>query len=1065
MSSQAAVLAGSGTVWPEVRIALARASARLRGVGTHAGRRLKARNHQGQCGGQPIRWGATVAREHVLNKPLLAAFVAVATSWVSPGASHATTAASLCTGDPCVISTHATIDADSVLDFGAVALRVGTGKVLTIGTATAPRQVTIRAGSIVLEPGARIEGGGDPAHLVLEATTGGIEMQSTGANKSKINLRSPSAGGLTIDAEGDVLIDGQIDAGAPGAEAQAGLVDIRAGRRFVLSEKLALDATGPAASAGELVVLADGAIQVSDDIFAPGGQERDGGTITLESLQGDVEVAARIDVSGSGAEASGGSVDLLAHQGSVSLTATGELKGTGGTGPMELCGDGASVWIDGALGVVQVGRIDLGGGLGCGGGDLFVATIGGGFTMAAGSVSDLTGAGPSGRGGSVDVLARDGIVLGLIKLNSPMIGGGLTLESGQKITFTDTIDVRSTGGDGFDGAVEVTACEIDLATTASIAGAETNLLQASGAMTLRGSLRASTSNQLRYKTVAPLITGTVTPAPTIIQDSSLADCPDEPSCGTGTLDPGETCDDGNLLGCDGCASTCQKREGVCGDGTIECSEQCDDGNAVDGDGCDADCTAGCGNGAIDPGETCDDGNLVGCDGCASDCQAVEGICGDGNVECAEQCDDGNTGDGDGCDADCTSTGPAEVRFRGLRETSSCLAQWGLQLGNASINPHSGQPDERQTCRDGDLACDVDGRINRRCSIRTRVCLRATAEANGGCSTAAVDYVELRHPRVDVGIDATDLANADRIAEALMALGGKVRSGDRVLQAGPAIQTPETCTTPFDLAIPIRSGSSGRRTINLAARGSDGSVMPRNRIRLSCLGNDAVCGDGIRSAGEDCDDGNTTGCDGCSTDCRVEACGDAVTECSEQCDDGAANATAESRCASSCQLLPSDLRIGGGGLRSADCIHQWSLEADETRLQRDRNGDLSHEIVCHDGDRSCDFDPAIGTCRLRLWSCSGGENLAASCTARDVLARDLTVPHPGTTRPWEALGRHDLLRSLAATPLEMASGESCTPMTELDLPRGQTLRVRLVADAQSDSRRLRDKDKLLLRCED
>src|SRR5438132_1247278 len=47
-----------------------------------------------------------------------------------------------------------------------------------------------------------------------------------------------------------------------------------------------------------------------------------------------------------------------------------------------------------------------------------------------------------------------------------------------------------------------------------------------------------------------------------------------------------------------------------------------------------------------------------------------------------------------------------------------------------------------------------------------------------------------------------------------------------------------------------------------------------------------CGNGILDPGEECDDGNTTPCDGC-TGCRVDFCGDG-RRCltgGEQCDDG------------------------------------------------------------------------------------------------------------------------------------------------------------------------------------
>ncbi len=951
--------------------------------------------------------GSAATGDHLLNNRIFTAIAAA--SWaivlVLPQSSTATTPADLCTGNPCVISASATIDPGSHLDFGAAALRIGAGRTLTIGAGAAPRAVSIHAASIVLEPGAQIDGGGDDSHLVLEATSGNFELQSSGASKSKLDLRSSFAGVLAIDASGDALLDGLIDAGAPGPEAMGGLVDIAADGRVTISQKISLDGTGLYGSAGELSVMAGGAIDLNADIFAPG--QGAAGAIFLESMSGDVTVAARIDVSGVGADAYGESVDLIARNGSVTLAETGEIKGTGGSGDMEACGDGAMVTFDAALGVTQAGSIDLGGGFQCGGGEITVLS-GGTFTMEPGSSSDLTGAGGYGYGGLMTISAGGDVRLGGIKLNSPGSGGTLIAGTQRKITFEGSVDLRGTGTDGFGGLVEVTACEIDLAPSGSIdssghfafPGLGKNLLRASGAMTLRGNLIASDRNELRYKTVAPSITGTVTPSAVLVVDSTLADC-----------------------------------------------------------------AAGCGNGAVDAGELCDDGNLIGCDGCSATCQEIEGVCGDGTSECAEQCDDGNATDGDGCDADCTPTGLAEVRFLSERPIGSCLVQWGLQLGNARINPRTSLPYERQSCMDGDPECDTDGRINQSCQFRARTCVRAPDETASGCSTAAVDFVKLRRPRVDVGSDPIDLANADRIAEALMSLGGDVRSGDRVLQSGPAIETPESCTPQFDLEVPIRIGKSGKRTINMAARGVDGSLMKKNLIRLTCTENDAVCGDGTLTPGEACDDGNTAGCDGCSADCRVESCGDGVAECSEQCDEGDANASSESRCAESCQILPPELRIAGGGPRAADCTHQWSLEVNAATLRRDRNGAPSNQVVCHDGDPDCDFDEVAGSCRLRLWSCSGGEDLAAGCPARPVLALDLTAPHPGAQRPWELLGRLDLLAGLAASPLATPAGESCTPMTEVDLPARQTLRIRIAADAQNGSRRLRDNDKLLLRCED
>jgi len=58
-------------------------------------------------------------------------------------------------------------------------------------------------------------------------------------------------------------------------------------------------------------------------------------------------------------------------------------------------------------------------------------------------------------------------------------------------------------------------------------------------------------------------------------------------CGDGILDPGEACDDGNLVPTDDCTSICQPA--ACGDGVVGATEACDDGNTEGGDACPADC--------------------------------------------------------------------------------------------------------------------------------------------------------------------------------------------------------------------------------------------------------------------------------------------------------------------------------------------------------------------------------------------------------------------------------------------------------------------------------------------
>ncbi len=87
-------------------------------------------------------------------------------------------------------------------------------------------------------------------------------------------------------------------------------------------------------------------------------------------------------------------------------------------------------------------------------------------------------------------------------------------------------------------------------------------------------------------------TGEVLPVPEICSDGLDNDCdgaPDGgcPLCGDAVISAGEECDDGNLVGGDGCSPACLLE--ICGNGVWDIGEECDDGNLVGGDGCSAAC--------------------------------------------------------------------------------------------------------------------------------------------------------------------------------------------------------------------------------------------------------------------------------------------------------------------------------------------------------------------------------------------------------------------------------------------------------------------------------------------
>jgi cysteine-rich repeat protein len=137
------------------------------------------------------------------------------------------------------------------------------------------------------------------------------------------------------------------------------------------------------------------------------------------------------------------------------------------------------------------------------------------------------------------------------------------------------------------------------------------------------------------------------------------------TCGNGTLEGLEQCDDGNTTPGDGCDAICETEPPVCGNGVLEDGEECDDGNTTAGDGCNSVCdNEFCGDGVTQPalGEECDDGNLIAGDGCNPVCSLE--VCGNGVLDAGEGCDDGNTISGDGCSSTCQIEGACNVTITG-----------------------------------------------------------------------------------------------------------------------------------------------------------------------------------------------------------------------------------------------------------------------------------------------------------------------------------------------------------------------------------------------------------------
>lgn len=178
------------------------------------------------------------------------------------------------------------------------------------------------------------------------------------------------------------------------------------------------------------------------------------------------------------------------------------------------------------------------------------------------------------------------------------------------------------------------------------------------------------------------------------------------------------------------------------------------------------------------------------------------------------------------------------------------------------------------------------------------------------------------------------------------------------------------------------------TCEACDQGAANSDTDPDACRTDCRR--AGCGDGVTDTGEDCDDGHTTSCDGCSATCALEAgsmCGDGVVSpgC-EGCDD--ANAVAGDGCATDCTIE----RIRGGGTVTTDCYAEWRVDNAANEPLTTKRGGMNPQQRCVDDDPRCDFDGGVpGSCTFRVAVCANDTDIPSCEPGERLLSWAVTKP--------------------------------------------------------------------------
>lgn len=395
----------------------------------------------------------------------------------------------------------------------------------------------------------------------------------------------------------------------------------------------------------------------------------------------------------------------------------------------------------------------------------------------------------------------------------------------------------------------------------------------------------------------------------------------QPICGDGIVDPSELCDDGDLQSGDGCDANCTPT--ACGNGVVTGSEACDDGNTTAGDGCRGDCTVeACGDGVVDPGEQCDDGNGADGDCCSATCTAEDGgPCSDGNL-----CTTGDVCVGATCVGTVIEPWINEFDYDDVAQGGNIdrdefveiAAPAGTDLGGYAVVAVEGN----DQCGFTGFLGVTTGNANFTAVIPSGTVVPDDTGLGVGFLVVCFSHTSGRHvaagecdvvlpaPGTESNLQNGDLLNQSTWAcpDGILLLDPHGGLADAVSYEGvvPGVGafgsffhvTPYSAgvDTGFKTGVSFEKRTQVGRAVAASEWDLSGSCTDAGVFDLTCTEfsdspgrqnpgqslhcPELYCGDGLTSAGEQCDDGaaNSDAPDAaCRTDCTLRRCGDGIVD--------------------------------------------------------------------------------------------------------------------------------------------------------------------------------------------